>query len=130
MVKARSPRERRHITILVHRFIVYAPQLLAQRGADVRIGAVVEQQPREHIVIPQANRLTHHTSSVITKALLVDLSSDVHVGAARDQPSGNVDFVVVDAEVEERRTRPVVLRGAQGNDRCGTRALVDRFRRE
>ncbi len=77
-------------------------QTLAQRGARVGVGAVIEQQAGEGGVALQPAKISlrHDAAeqrSLPAEAVGVDFGARVHVGAMLDQPACDLDLVKVDA---------------------------------
>jgi hypothetical protein len=102
IVEALSPRERRHIPILVHRLVFDEAKAFPERRADIRVRAVVEQQARELVTVPQANGLRNDAGEqgcMAPEPLAIHGRPRIDVGVARQQPACDLHLVVIHTHV-------------------------------
>jgi hypothetical protein len=83
-------------------------QLLANAGAGVGIGAVIQQQAGEGAVAlasAQVGIVDHAAKqgSVSAESIGIDLRWGTHVGAMLDEPARDLDLVEFDTDMQQRR---------------------------
>ena len=103
IVEPAPPTDWRDVAVLVRGRV--ARQFLADRCPRIGVGAAFEQQTREWLVLP-AGVERHHAAeerSVAAEAIRVDSGACIHVAAVVQQPSRDVEVLVIHRHVQERR---------------------------
>jgi hypothetical protein len=109
ILKLFSPGERGDVAKFMERLVWHEAELLAQGGARVGIGSVIEEKPGEGVVAAEAGAPglrddAAEEGGMPAKAFRVgwvDGGGGVGAGAVGEQPLGDFKFVVIDAEVKE-----------------------------
>ncbi len=95
----------RDVAVLVRGRVAREGQFFADRCARVGVGAAFEQQTGERLVRP-AGVVRHHAAEergVAAEAIRADIGARVHVGAVVQQPSRDIEVLVIHRHVQERR---------------------------